>query len=62
MSVISLQSIRNSGKTESTDFYVGSVIDSESGFLYPKLVNNISVLDSMFGDFPYKQMYVFFLQ
>lgn len=57
MSVISLQSIRNSGKTDSTDFYVGSVIDSESGFLYPKLVNNISVLDSMFGDFPYKQMY-----
>lgn len=57
MSIIRLQSINSSRNTFSTDFYVGSVIDSESGFLFPKLITDTSILESMFDEFPYKQMY-----
>jgi len=62
MSIVSLKSIFiNSGSTQ-TDFYVGSLIDSDSGFLIPKLITSTEDLVAFYGEFDYDAMYKSFIQ
>lgn len=58
MSKVKLQSITSIHRTsEYQPFYVGSIIDSESGYLIPKLITSTQQIDTIFGDYPYSQMY-----
>lgn len=57
MSIVKLQSISTISRTSNPDFYVGAVVDSESGYLFPKLITNNEQLDTYFDEFPYKNMY-----
>lgn len=58
MSKISLQSIiTNRTAQEYPIFYVGALIDSESGYLFPHLITEKEQLESIFGDFEFKNLY-----
>lgn len=56
MSKVKLQSITSIHQTsEYQPFYIGSIIDSESGYLIPKLITSTQQIDTIFGDYPYSQ-------
>ena len=57
MSVIKLNSINVSATAVNPDFYVASLINTDSGFTYPKLIYDQSMLDAYFGQFDYCEMY-----
>lgn len=57
MSRVRLGNITTSIATELVDFYVAGIINSESGFLVPKMVTDQGDVDLFFGDFPYADMY-----
>lgn len=62
MSIISLGSVFTNLKANQTDYYIGSIINSESGFLIPKVINSIEDLDAFYGKFDYSEMYKSFIQ
>lgn len=43
--------------TENYDYYVSAIIDSQSGYLYPKLIHKVTELDAFYGEFSYDKMY-----
>ena len=57
MSEVKLQSVGTVSRAYYPDFYVGSVVDSDSGYLIPKLITDTEHLDTYFDEFPYKEMY-----
>lgn len=61
MSIVSLNSVFTRSKATQTDFYLGSIIDSKSGFLIPKLISTTEDLDAFYGDFDYKDMFKSFI-
>lgn len=58
MSILKLGGISSTSTINKTpNFYLASVIHSQSGFTYPKLVSTVDELDTFFGDFRYYNMY-----
>lgn len=63
MSQIKLQSITtNQSAPELPDYYVGAIVESESGYLIPKLTTSVEQLESIYKDFPYINMYKDFIK
>ena len=62
MSTVSLKSISTNSQSTQTDFYIGALIDSESGFLIPKLITSVEDLDAFYGKFDYNGMYRSFIR
>lgn len=47
----------NRSTSDAAPFYVGAVVGSQSGYLFPRLITSTQELGSAFGDFPYRCMY-----
>lgn len=61
MSKVQLNSITINQSIPVPDYYVASILNSDSGFLTPRMVTSTADIDSYFGEFQYKQMYKKFI-
>lgn len=57
MSRLRLGSINSSELSIDTNFYLEAVVNSESGFLDPRMIKDSSLVDLFFGDFKFNQSY-----
>jgi len=57
MSKVQLGTIHFSVPATFRNWYVGGIVNSESGFMVPTLISNAGYYRLIFGDFPYADMY-----
>lgn len=62
MSTIKLNSITVESDASNPNFYVASIIRSNSGFQIPKLINGIDDLNVYFGEFKYKELFKHYIE
>lgn len=61
MSKLELGSINNRTTASQTDNYVGTIADTDSGYLIPKLIQSTQLLESIYGKFDYIDQYKRFI-